>query len=676
MTINNDPNILFNAQANGQGNTVDIFWGGIPIGEITGPTPLIDISKTTNRDQRDLIESFVNTITLTGKIFRQPEDPQHLNIVRLGAAYKRLEDLFKTCSVSTFEVKCSGQRVYLASGVKFVSLNVDKTSDNWTQSADFTATLEFLEPASGEKYPVTDKVDSWSIEPLDDTSYMNYSKKVTQRQEWSNPKMKPNAATEASKQPAGNVGSTDGIGQGVETDLRIINVPQFRITRRLSAKGMIMPTGTGAICSTGTTNTSPPPISQISPPHLVAKAWVEQQQKLGFSSVSGSGGLLGFHGASGDYLIGDKKIWLYNHARTCNIDIYNGSYEAIDTWLAMPTGTPYTESFTLDVSTSIEYIKTVRVVGNIQGLSTPDLAYMVGDTGVLPTGTGSPMSGVDLSLAYATRTGNTLPITNRYVTDVLPDALSDVKDISSSGAYFNALEGWTKDIKPYLYRRACLALNGTDRTLFYVDPYAAAPGPNTPPAVPNNPIYCKETILSVIPVSTSEGHDPKNGTISYTYEYNNKFNVISGTITENISITTDAPTETVSEVSVPGRLQGPILQKTGYTTARKSISIELTVMPPTGIKGFFQTERTCPLWTGGFLYNTLNKFIEGVKPFGDIRGQDYTAIFGDYANNKNRQGVVYLASDQDSWTPTQGRYTRNVSWIYQQCDSSKSHLDH
>jgi hypothetical protein len=159
--------------------------------------------------------------------------------------------------------------------------------------------------------------------------------------------------------------------------------------------------------------------------------------------------------------------------------------------------------------------------------------------------------------------------------------------------------------------------------------------------------------------------------LSYNYQYSNKFNIISGTISENIVITNDLPSQVVSEIAVPGRQLGPILNPAGYTAARKTVNIEVVVMPPTGTNDLLITQKGCPLFTGGFVYTTINKLIEGIKPFGV---QD-TSVFGQI-QPKNTEGQVYTASDQDVWTPTQGRYTRTVSWIYQQCTNTKSILDH
>lgn len=361
-----------------------------------------------------------------------------------------------------------------------------------------------------------------------------------------------------------------------------------------------------------------------------------------------------------------NKTWVYNHTRSINVDVFGGTYETNDSWVAMPTGMPYTEQYTIETSTNEQFTKTVRVAGNIQGLSLTPFGVMNGTTGVFPTGSGHNIS-LEFSLLESPSVGGI-----GYEIPDVPSVLSHNNGITSA-KYPNALSGWLKDIKPYLYRRASLAINSPDRTLIYTNPALLGSSP------PNNPIYSRETLLSTIPVSTTEGHDPRKGTISYSYEYNNRLNVISGVISENISINNDAPSDVVSETNVIGRARGPILQKTGTTATRKTVSIEVVVVPPTSIQSCFINDSGCPLFTGGFVYQTINKLIEGIKPFGIELGTEgaYNDLFGSaFVSSKNRQGIVFKQSDNDSWNPTGGRYSRNVSWIYQQCSENKYYLDH
>jgi hypothetical protein len=711
MTINNDPNIFFGAQNNGGTRLappvpVSVFWGDAKISDITGPTPFVDISNRINLSSNGTPESVTSTITLTGKILRatdfeweNPEEGQdrsvsdNKGISGTLEAVQGLEKLFKKCPINDFKIKCSNPDVemYVASGARLVDLSFSRTENNWGKTVDFTISLEKTSSVDDDPTEnVTERSETWSIEPLDETVYAKFITKSNLRSEWSNPNMKPVAPSINNTVPPGAVGA-QGAGS---MDLQILSVPQFRITRRLSAKGISPPITPKCECTTNldgsTTCTEPNPNIKPSKPGdgswLSAKLWVDQKLNDLFSNSRPTGLLPYFtirRPTSPDMFGPFPSTYLYDHNRSINIDISNGTYEATDTWLAMPTGMPYIETYTVETSTSLEMIKTVRVAGSVQGLSIGNIDIMDGGTtvagaaifptGMSPTGNTPPGEGLTfppqpgINLGYSLRDAMSGSIRAYNLPDVGSNIMSANTQMYSS-KYINALSGWLHDIKPYMYRRASMAMNSADRKQPYVPAYET-----NPPKVPENPIYATESLLSVIPVSTTEGHDPKKGTISFTYEYNNKFNVISGVISENITITNDGPADTIAETQVPGRELGPIMTKTGTTATKKTINIEVVVMTPTGVEGFFVNNPSCPLYTGGYIYTTINKLIEGYKPFGIA--QD-VALFGRYAQSKNQFGQAYKTSDQDTWTPTQGRYNRTVSWIYQQCSNQRFYLDH
>ena len=674
MSLNNivDFNTL-NNRGSGKPIPVRVKFNGNDITEITGPAPFVDISTSFSRTAgNDRLEAVVRTITLTGKILRPP-DPAETNnpnqcsrnltpdgegIQTLMSARSGLEGLF-SCHRGSLDIDCStgggGPTLASFNGVTVTSINFNQTEDNWARSIDYVIELEHISIPSGmtaEDESVTERSDTWTIEQLEDIVYTKFTNSVIGRHEWQNPNRVPGA-------------SEGGPNSSMSYSLQVINVPQFRITRRVSAKGIssrtmtckgVTPSGTGAITN--------------------AKRWVEKVLPLPFNASLRTGIYAGYvsmfdqlgqintnvniptDGSRSATNI-KQSNWLYNHTRSTNADIYNGTYEITDTWLGMPSGLPYIESYTVETSTGLDYIKTVTVAGNIQGLVTQNRDYMGGPVGVFPQGTGTKIN-----------VGNSLRLPEGGVNNIYdidqPNTPGKVSNATNS-KYNNAASGWIMDIKPYLYRRACLAVNqGNDRSTPYVNPATM-----DPPRRPNNPIFSKETLLSVIPVSTTEGHDPKKGTVSYSYQFSNKFNIISGTISENIVITDDLPAQVISEIPVPGRQLGPILDAAGYTAARKTVSIELVVMPPTGTNDMFMQQRGCPLYTGGFIYRTVTQLIEGVKPFGFAD----PSVFGQ-GWSKNRVGQVYRTADQDTWSPTQGRYTRTVTWTYQQCNNSRAILDH
>lgn len=75
------------------------------------------------------------------------------------------------------------------------------------------------------------------------------------------------------------------------------------------------------------------------------------------------------------------------------------------------------------------------------------------------------------------------------------------------------------------------------------------------------------------------------------------------------------------------------------------------------------------------MYQTITGIIEGLKPFGDRASYIFGSVNFNRGNN-NAQGQVYVTNDTQSWDPTNGRYSKSVGWVYQQCTNSKNYLDY
>lgn len=704
-------NIFFEAQSGGAGTSktppIVVAYAGTDIHTITGPVPLVDFSKTYNMNGNNVVETITHNITLTGKIFRDPYDkttdsttdnvicnnptpiPSGKGIKGITSAIKELENKLGNCPAGLFQIKCANAGdstiLYEASGVKVVGYQIDKSADNWVQSADYTINFEYITNADPKAPLVRDMSDTWNIEPLDEITYEDFTVPIHQRKEWSNPKAK-------GTNPEDSLNNGPGGGSTANGTLRVVNVPQFRITRNLGCKGMpIQESGTtNGICFTGV-GTNITNIGKYNRTAFAsAKEWVEGELARTYNgSQWKASGVLYFVDTPSS-----KPLYLYNHVRTTNIDIHNGTYDVTESWIAMPTGIFYTEEYNIDMSTDEAFAKTVRVAGTIKGFSMANMDYMSA-TGnaykAIPAPSAFPPSGSktfdgkisvagSLVLPTSGANGSDNPILDAAAT-------SDIRTMGGS-KYQNALSGWLLNIKPYLYRRASLGINSMDRTQSYIPlSQQGLPAGSNPSAPPNNPIYCKEGLLNPIPKATTEGHDPRRGTISYSYEYSNSTMIISGVISENITITNEAPADVVNETQVIGRSLGPIMTKTGRSSPRKSVSIEIVVPKPTKPSEMWISNADCPLYTGGYIYDFIDKIVEGVKPFGIadasrnyIWGNTYVANANSALNPKVRSaarpGIVFLSSDQDNWNPTNGRYSRTVSWTYQQCDNTIKYIDH
>jgi hypothetical protein len=649
LNFNNNTN--FNTQGIGNNPKIIVEYNGTGIHTITGPVPVVDISYDFSNNNNNLPENITTSITLNGQIFRWPEgvviqgvdlDKAHPGFSGIIAGVSGLRELFTSCPYGTLKFKCEDNILYEVSGLRVTNLQFDNTDNNWVQTADYRVSLEVtnsLFSGTGsdliEQY-VTDRSDTWNIEPLDDAVYTNFSRNLLTRNEYSNPYLNRESSFLQTNQTLEN------------SILQVTNIPQFRITRRLSAKGLLP--DKNIICQSELYN-------ENTKPYVFAKTWVENMSQKGFRSTAPTNN-------SSPYFKNpfDQKLFAFNHNRTVNIDIFNGSYEVNDTWLAMPSGIPYTETYSIETSTGEDYIKTVRVAGNIVGLSITNNSVMT-TGGPLIAGTGdSAIIDGQLQLDIYNQNGQALSTTYRNLDEPRPQGSFPPSNTISAIKYENALGAWTNHIKPFLYRRASLAINSSDRSLDYIPSYTVQP-----PIPPNNPIYSREGLLSTIPITSSEGHDPRKGTISYSYEYNNKLNIISGVISENISVSYTNPVDSTSETQVIGRVLGPILQRTGRSTPKKTVNIEISIPSATNINQISLNNPACPLYKNGYLFRTIEQIIEAHRPYSP----------GSFLNEPIQTiGLVYTSDDSEQWSPTTGKYSRSVSWIYQQANIGNDFRDH
>lgn len=665
----------FKSQGIGNDKSIYIKYNNKELHKIVGPVPLIDISHTVNNNSNNLPDTITTNINLTGKIFRHPssgllsgvdDDKSGPSTSGIFYAISGLKEEFTNCPYGKLEIMCNNTPLYTVSGLTINDMAFNRTEDNWIQTADYTISLSVTESLYGgdpssysgdpwERY-VTNRVDSWTIEPLDDVFYTNLSYTVTQRSEYSNPglNLTNNGNT---KIPAPTVGASSP--EHGSAQLTIKNMPRFKVNRRISAKGILPKESLNndKLCfNTISVSDAQKPENITTRPYVYAKTWVEKIAKSGLqNSNSDNDNFIGF-------LQPNTRIFPCNHTRSTNVDVYTGSYEINDSWLVMTTGIPYTETYTIETSLDESFIKTVKIVGKIDGLSILPDTTVLHESGIFPTGIGNyGLVDANISLEYSKDVvDKDVPVFTINSLNSNPNNKYPRNQILSD-KYTNAYSGWIHDIKPLLYRRASLAINpeqstnnnnlGADRTVSYLPSYS-----QRPPIAPNNPIYSKENLLSIIPISTAEGHDPRKGSINYSYEFNNKSNIISGVIAENIVVSYDNPITTTTEVPVIGRALGPIIQKTGRTNPKKTINIEISIPAVTGILQTTLSHPSCPLHTGNFLWRTINRIVDATRPYSK---EEFIP-----KNLAHNCGVAFRTQDSENWDPYQGKYSRTVAWTY------------
>ncbi len=138
-------------------------------------------------------------------------------------------------------------------------------------------------------------------------------------------------------------------------------------------------------------------------------------------------------------------------------------------------------------------------------------------------------------------------------------------------------------------------------------------------------------VLNTSPINTSVGRNPTTGLINYSAEYNNRpSTTISGARSEKIVVSYANQTDIFAELAILGRIAGPLVQTISTRTgSQKTVSIEAILPAKTNI--------FTPTQPDG------NSLASGYVP---------SATF------------VYKSQDQESSDQNTGRYSKVVSWKY------------
>jgi hypothetical protein len=156
--------------------------------------------------------------------------------------------------------------------------------------------------------------------------------------------------------------------------------------------------------------------------------------------------------------------------------------------------------------------------------------------------------------------------------------------------------------------------------------------------------------INPIPLSTTIGHHPHTGNLSYAYEFDDRpTNCIANARAETITIIDNNPTDLFASLVVPGRTIGPVLQDLNtVTAATRELNIEAVMNPATN----------CP--TSG----NVPAFFTN-RPDAEIN----TLINAIQNDLENTYSQVFRTQDQVSWSPKEGRISASVAWTYGNCTS-------
>jgi len=277
----------------------------------------------------------------------------------------------------------------------------------------------------------------------------------------------------------------------------------------------------------------------------------------------------------------------FNHVRSENLSESAGSYSVSENWL-IAQGSAY-ENFNLSISSSTDNpFVSVSIDGNIKGLS----EYS-------PSGFG----GNDTNLNNGGRDPSTLP------SGAYDNALGKYHEISNSGQF-----GLTSNV----YKRA------------------------------NNSVAVQ---LNSQPKSVSLGTNQYTGEVTYNLQFDNRpTNIISGVLSETISVNDTYPGDIFAVIPVLGRRTGPILQYIGGRTEyKRDISISL-VMDYTSVP-YGSGRNPLLLKKPSVVEPTatqIGSLIKELSPAGEPGIRKY-----------------FVSPPSESWNPKEGSYSFNLSWTYE-----------
>ena len=282
----------------------------------------------------------------------------------------------------------------------------------------------------------------------------------------------------------------------------------------------------------------------------------------------------------------------FNHVRTEEVGMTEGSYSITENWV-LSTGLAH-EQYTMNLSTDTgSPFVGVSIEGTVKGMSN-----------IRPSG--KPYGGKG---SY--NPDGSVALVNQ--------------DMASGTAYDNALS--------YYHRVSNSGLYG-----FGSDIYKRA-----------NKLVAVQ--LNSQPNSISIGLNEFAGDINYNLSFDNRpANIISGVISENITVNDTYPGDVMAVVPVIGRQTGPVLQYIGGRTEyKRDVSLEI-VMDYTDLP-YGNNRNSLVLMKPSLVEPTKSQIRNLIKTL----------------SPEQEPGVrkYFIAPPTENWVPKEGRYSFNISWVYE-----------
>jgi hypothetical protein len=325
----------------------------------------------------------------------------------------------------------------------------------------------------------------------------------------------------------------------------------------------------------------------------------------GLSAVDNAKKWVLYQASSGLTLSGIiNGLQLYNFTRSISVSDVDGSYRLTDNWIAVPSGAlsgNYVESYTVESSLDNSYLRSVVINGTIKGLEPFNTGAIYQNNTI-----GSGISG-----------------------SIYPTVAGPVR-VTNTSKFDKAVSGYS-GVKSLIYNRAQSFIekqnntSGIFRRFFGRD----------------------EAMLNPLPLSITEGYNPTEGSVTYSWTFNNRpLNLVSGSISEVLTVNDNFPTQQVAEIFVLGRRLGPILQDLGtYTTASRDVNFEVVMLRPTGLNGL-RFPKTA--------YTAITGIVETFNP---------AYLFGAGGQCKS-----FVKNNTENWSVSEGRFVKTKGWSWTKCD--------
>lgn len=522
---------------------------------------------------------------------------------------------------------------YIVDGfAKVISYSTNPTSNNWTNTIDYTVELAIEEPATqflndSTKYLVSSVTDDFTIEPLDETNPF------------------ANEDTIFSTYFGSSIGADSLWYKGNYPR----NSTRYRITRTTSAIGKHSHNEQGA----GSAESAPDALTTNSDP------W---NNILGHASripntLVTAGTATAFVNARA-YVLDRLRHYpttfylstftLCNRVRTLTPNELAGSFSVSETSIAVDPEyhPPWADDWSAEVSVDSSFLQTVRINGTVKGyeiyggnILADNIAYGAKPSNIV-TNNETLHTGILEPVRAPLGSGPTTNLTNHRV-----------------GKYQNAVSGmnWLKGSSTTSagYPNTYLSPMARRAELFFT-------GGNTTTNIGNNPYRWlnSSTIaaernasnstyqMNPVPVSMSESHRPHAGEIDYAFEFNNRpLNLVRGSVSETLNINDNFPVQQVAEIFVLGRKLGPVLQDLNtVSAASRELTLEVVLPKPRSL-----LDRTIfPIDA----YRAATGIVEQFNP---------KYMFG----NTDTTIKSFVKTDSQSWNPIEGRLSISKGWTWQ-----------